>query len=646
MSGMVPEDVYELTGAADPRLSPVGATVAYVVSGVDREANDYGAAIWLASLDGSNEPRQFTSGVKRDAEPRWSPDGAHLAFTSNRDDDAMQLYVAPTTGGEARRLTDGKEDVAHVEWSPDGSALAFTRRVRDDAYEEEDDKRRKPRRFARLQYKLEHVGWTVDRPQHVFVVKADGSGEPVQVTAGDHEDGSPAWSPDGTTLAFVSARHAYWDTEPVTDIYLVAAAGGEPRRLTQGGGSFEGLSWSPDGTRLAGLRYPAVFDDPRHTQVAVVDAVSGEIRLLTTSLDLNCGPYPMIREPIWDGDELLFTAEDHGNVHVYRVAADGSGEPRLVVGGERCVTGLDVVDGEVTFTATEPVALAELFAGERRVTRTGDEFATGRELSVPERFIARSKDGTEVEAWIMKPAGFEPDRTYPALLNIHGGPFTQYGNRFFDEFQVYCGAGYVVLYCNPRGSSGYSEEWGRAIRGPGELGPGWGSVDFEDCMAVVDEALRRFDYVDGERLGVMGGSYGGYMTSWIIGHSDRFKAAVSERSVNQFVSEWGSSDFGWDFKGYMGSFLYEDVDAYLKVSPATYAQDIHTPVLILHSEDDLRCPVEQAEQLFVTLRMLRRPVEFVRFPAESHELTRSGSPMHRVERFEIVLEWLDRYLKE
>ncbi len=245
----------------------------------------------------------------------------------------------------------------------------------------------------------------------------------------------------------------------------------------------------------------------------------------------------------------------------------------------------------------------------------------------------------------MRPAGFEPGKRYPTLLNIHGGPFGQYGVGFFDEFQVYAAAGYVVLYANPRGSSGYSEAWGRAIRGPGDAGPGWGSVDYDDCMAVVDEALRRFDFVDAERLGVMGGSYGGYMTSWIVSHTDRFKAAISERSVNSMVSEWGSSDFGWDFRGYMESFLFEDVQKYIDVSPATYAADIHTPLLILHSEEDLRCPVEQAEQLFVTLRLLRRPVEMVRFPKESHELTRSGSPVHRVQRFQIILEFMDRHLK-
>ena len=246
----------------------------------------------------------------------------------------------------------------------------------------------------------------------------------------------------------------------------------------------------------------------------------------------------------------------------------------------------------------------------------------------------------------MRPAGFKEGEKYPLLLNIHGGPFTQYGNKFFDEFQVYAGAGYAVVYSNPRGSSGYSEDWGRAIRGPVNEGPGWGTVDYEDLMAVVDEAIKRFDFCDPDRVGVMGGSYGGYMTSWIVGHTDRFQAAISERAVNQWVSMWGSSDFGWDFRGYIGAFLFENLEAYVKMSPATYATNITTPLLILHSENDLRCPIEQGEQLFTTLRLLKREVEFVRFPSEGHELSRSGNPAHRVMRFQIVLDWLDRYLKK
>ena len=241
MPGMLPQDVLQLTGVADPRLSPDGTTVAYVVTGLDGEANEYRGAIWLAALDGSSPPRRLTAGARRDADPRWSPDGSRLAFTSNRAGDTMQLYVLPVGGGEPRRLTDLKEDVTQAAWSPDGATIAFVSRVRDAAYDEEDDKRRAPRRFARLQYKLEHVGWTGDRPMHLFTVPADGSGEPVQITSGDVQDAAPAWSPDGATLAFVSARHPDWDIEPVSDVYLVDAVGGadgdEPLRLTQGGGA-------------------------------------------------------------------------------------------------------------------------------------------------------------------------------------------------------------------------------------------------------------------------------------------------------------------------------------------------------------------------------------------------------------------------
>ena len=237
MAGMVPEDVFALTGVSDPRLSPDGTTVAYVVGAVDGEANEYHGAVWLAAADGSSAPRRFTAGTKSDADPRWSPDGSRLAFTSNRDGKVMQLYVMPVDGGEPRKLTDRKEDVTEAAWSPDGGTIVFVSRVRDAAYDEEDDKRREPRRISRLQYKLDSVGWTVDRPQHLFTVPADGSAEPIQLTHGDVEDYGPAWSPDGLTLAFISARHPDWDLEMVTDVYLVDGGGGEPRRLTGGGGS-------------------------------------------------------------------------------------------------------------------------------------------------------------------------------------------------------------------------------------------------------------------------------------------------------------------------------------------------------------------------------------------------------------------------
>ena len=642
--GMVPEDVYELTAVSDPRLSPDGKSAAFVLTRIDREQSEYRSAIWIAATDGSEPPRQLTSGLKIDGAPRFSPDGTRLSFVSNRDTDKKQLFVLPLEGGEPQRLTDLPEDVEDPVWSPDSRQLAFCSRVPDPAYEEPNEKHRRPRRITRLQFKFDNEGWTGDRRRHVFVCPADGSAEPTQLTSGDFEHSHPSWSPDGTRIVFVSSRGDDWDLEPVAHLYLVPAAGGEPRQLTSGENVYSVPSWSPDGHGIGCRWSPGGFDSPRHDRIAAVDPETGEHRSLTESLDRHGNSYPPLRDPAWDGEDLVFGVEDGGNVPLYRVRADGSQPPELVVGGERWVHGWDAAAGEVVYAASTQTSLPELYRGEEQLTSFGSTFAESRELVAPERFTATSPDGTEVEAWIMHPPGIEQGRRYPVLVNIHGGPFTQYGNKFFDEFQVYAGAGYVVLYSNPRGSSGYSEEWGRAVRGPVEDGPGWGSVDYEDVMAVVDEALRRFDFCDGERLGVMGGSYGGYMTSWIVGHTDRFRAACSERAVNSLVSQYGSSDIGHFIKSYVGAYLFEEPDAYERHSPVTYAEKITTPLLILHSENDLRCNIEQAEQLYTTLRLLRRDVELVRFPGEGHELTRSGSPVHRIQRFELLLEWFGQRL--
>ena len=644
MAGMVPEDVYELTGVADPRLSPDGRLVAFVVTRIDREESEYRSAIWIGPTDGSEPPRQLTSGLKADAAPRFSPDGTRLAFVSNRDSERKQLYVLPLQGGEPLRLTDLAEDVGDPVWSPDSQRLVFVSRVRDPAYDEEDEKKRPPRRFTRLQFKFDNEGWTGDRRRHLFICPADGSAEPTQLTSGDFEDSHPSWSPDGGRIVFVSSRGEDWDLEPISHLYVIAPDGGEPDQLTSGENIYSVPSWSPDGRWIACRWSPGGFDRPRHERIAVVDAETGAHQSLTESLDRHGDSYPPLRAPAWDREEVVFGVEDGGNVPLYRARADGSQPPQLVIGGERWVHGWDAAAGELVYAASTPTSLPELYRGEEQQTSFGAAFAEGRELIAPERFTATSQDGTEVEAWIIRPAGFEEGRRYPVLLNIHGGPFTQYGNKFFDEFQVYAGAGYAVLYSNPRGSSGYSEEWGRAIRGPVEGGPGWGSVDYEDVMAVIDEALRRFDFCDPERLGVMGGSYGGYMTSWIVGHTDRFGAACSERAVNSLVSQYGSSDIGHFIRSYVGAYLFEDFEAYARHSPATYAERMTTPLLILHSENDLRCNIEQAEQLYTTLRLLRRDVELVRFPGESHELTRSGSPAHRVQRFELLLDWFGRKL--
>jgi dipeptidyl aminopeptidase/acylaminoacyl peptidase len=649
-----PSDVGHLTDVSQPRLSPGGALVAFVVTSVDLDDNAYRSRIWIAAADGSTPPRPFSSGEHRDSTPRWSPDGQLLAFVSHRQDEGSEIYVLPVhAGGEAARLATWPENVEALEWSPDGSRLAFAARERDEEhYGQKEAKDRPPRRITRLMYQLDGTGFTVDRRRHLFIVPADGSTKPQAVTSGPFGDEGLGWSPDGRTLVFAAGRHARWDLDLKTDLFTVdAELASEPTAVTDTSATFSHPSMSPAGDEIAAYWVHNEVS-PTHAQVVVVPTAGGAPRFLTREMDRNCAPYPSAREPVWDGADLLFTVEDSGNVHLCRVAAAGDDKPRVVLGGDRTISGFDVRDGVVAFAATDATTPSDLFVlvdgEERQITSIGTRFGEHHDLSTPERFTAVAPDGAEVEAWFMRPAGFAAGARYPLLLNIHGGPFTQYGNRFFDEFQVQTGAGYAVVYANPRGSSGYSEAWGQAIRGAKAdeaPGSGWGGVDYDDLMAVVDEAVRRFDFVDGERLGVLGGSYGGYMTSWIIGHTDRFNAACSERAVNDVLALEQVSDFAGFFRTEVGVSHLDEPDEYRRWSPIEHVHAMTTPLLILHSEGDLRCPVGQAEALFVALRMLERDVEMVLFPGEGHELSRSGAPKHRVQRLEIILEFFDRYLQ-
>ena len=644
---MTPQDITRIIWVSDPRISPDGARVAFVATTLSEEQDEYLSQIWVVEVAGG-PPRRFTTGPKRDTEPRWSPDGRRLAFVSEREGKKKaQLYVMPVGGGEPLRLTDLRAGVTSPVWSPDGTRLCFVSRVggwEEPDSEEEKQKSRPARVISTLKYKQNGEGFIYDRRPHLFVVDAAG-GPPQQITDGDHADADPAWTPDGRHIAFTSARHEDRDHDDASDIWLVDSGSGPARRVTDTSGPAGLASFSPDGTTLAYLGRRQVNDIGGNVRVFTVSVEGGEPACLTSAFDRSCAPLPV--RPLWspDGLAVTFAAEDQGALSLFRVEASGHAWPERVIGGERVVSGFSAaLDGQLAFAATDAVTPAEVFvaradgSGERQITDLNAPWRGEVALSRPERF-RYTRAGFEVDGWVMMPPGSVPGSRHPALLNIHGGPHAQYGHGFFDEFQVYAGAGYVVIYTNPRGSQGYGEAFTRAVIRD------WGGGDYADAMAGLDEALRRHDVIDADRLGVMGGSYGGFLTSWIVGHTDRFRAACSERAVNDQWGMFGTSDIGHLFNVIeLGAPPWEDAGAYLDRSPVSYARDVTTPLLILHSEDDLRCPMGQAEQLFATLKKLRKDVMFVRFPDENHELSRSGKPRHRLARFQFILDWFAKYL--
>jgi dipeptidyl aminopeptidase/acylaminoacyl peptidase len=593
---------------------------------------------------------QFTYGPNADTYPRWSPDGERLLFLSKgrKPEKKTQLYVIPLTGGEAMLAAEADEGVSSPAWAPDSKQVLFFSKVWTEKKPESDVKVVK-----RIKYKLNGVGTFEGRRTHVFTARIGK--KPRQFTEGEYDVDQARWSNDGKRIAYIANKEEDQDTSRVRDVYIAPAKKGEHRSLTDGGFAISSLSWSPDDGLLAFIGHDQPGELAVDNDLWVVDSDGGEPRNLTSgfnrSLGIGVGSDLRVSTPrpglVWsgDGESIFFVTASTPFSMIHVVGLDG--EVDLVVGG-KVIDGFSLSKGGATaFNAMDATRPAELYIldekGERRLTKFNDGPLRNLEVVEPEHFTFVNALGRTVDGWAIKPHGYEEGERYPTILEMHGGPRSVYGDAIFHEFQVLAGEGYGVIYTNPRGSAGYEEEYAQAVMRH------YGEVDLEDFMDFTDEALGRFDWIDADRLGLTGGSYGGYTTNWIITQTDRFKAAVTFRSICNWVSKFGVSDMGYfQPESISGCRTYwgDDIEEQLRHSPIRYVDRVKTPCLIIHSEDDLRCPMEQGEQWFTALKLNGVDTELIRFPDETHELSRSGKPKHREERLRHQVRWFNRYLKE
>ncbi len=644
---ITPKLVYELVGVGSPSLSPDGSTLVFARTRVDTESMETVSRLFVMDIE-SGDASRFTRGDK-DSDPRYSSDGRHIAFTRPDERDRRQIWVIPTRGGEARKLTDVYGGITDMAWSPDSSAIAFVSDVDPNRPPDDHDPKRDPRVSAtrRIRYRADGLGWRGDAFRHVFVVRLEG-GAARQITDGEGDDSAPAWSPDGASVAFIGDRRDDREIASHSDVYVVAAAGGEIEPRSQGLSSVAALTWSPDGGSIAVV---ASDDDLAsagwQSWIFILRKGSAPRRLTDDSISPAGGYAPLVPAPEmrWGDDgRITFVADARGESAIYQLdAADAT--LRKAAGGGCLISAVtfDAQCGVAVALSASPTSPADLHlvdvaSGETsQITDFAREYFAERPPARMEKF-AFERAGFEIESRLLFPPDFDASARYPLVLDIHGGPHGVFSDAFSPQQQVLATAGYIVLAVNPRGSSTYGAEFMKAVLGD------WGGEDYLDIMAAVDAVCER-DYVDESRLGVTGYSYGGFMTSWIIGHDHRFSAAVIGAPCANLSSMYGTSDIGIRFgEPQWGGKRWEALDAFLERSPLTYAPNVQTPALLMHGEDDARCPIEQSEQYFAALARQGKTVEFVRFPNSSHGFVRGGHPRLREEYLARLLGWMNDHI--
>jgi dipeptidyl aminopeptidase/acylaminoacyl peptidase len=641
------EDLTRLKLVSDPQVSPDGEWVAYTVQSADPAKDTLQSDVWMTRWDGSQHVR-LTASSEDEGTPRWSPNGTRLGFISSRESarGTDQLWVIDRAGGEARRVTDFAGDVSDFAWAPDGrrvAVIANTPDPADSAAAADSTERPRPVVVDRFMFKEDETGYFDRSHDHLYLLDLD-SGKATLLTPGNYDEVAPSWSPDGRSVAFVSRRRPDFDRTNNYDIYVVQAVpGAEPRQLTtyQGADNLpewgtRAPTWSPDGRYIAYVQggkpeliYYAV------QQLAVVPVAGGPARVLTPTLDRN------VLSPVWspDGSALFFLVEDDRVYHLARIPAAGGAIERIVT-GKRAISDISASpQGRIAVTVSTTAQPDEIFAVEgadlRKLSNQNDAWLAEVRLAPVEEISVRSKDGTEIHGFMVKPADYQPGRRYPTILRIHGGPVWQYYHDFANlDWQIFAANGYVVLGMNPRGSSGRGEKFATGIWAA------WGEKDGEDVLAAVDWAVKQ-GVADPGRLGVGGWSYGGMLTNQLIARDRRFKAATSGAGQGNTLSGYGTDQYVIEYEAELGK-PWANLKSWEKVSyPFLNAQRIVTPTLFLCGEEDWNLPVLNSEQMYQALKSNGRETQLIVYPGESHDIQRLTFVKDRMTRY---LDWYGKYL--
>jgi len=656
------DDLFRMKLLNSPEISPDGKRIAFTYKWTELKDNKYYSNIYMAHLEnGMVSP--FTRGKHNDCYPLWSPGGKFIAFRTDRDK-KNGLWLISSEGGEAYPLMTDKGALGEYIWSSDEKFIFYTFRKKDppapeahtssdpDYKHKEDDEKRPYDIIEDIPYKTKSGAINPKDKFHIYMMEIE-TGNKTQLTDANYHDGSLALSPDGKKLAFCSNRveNPVLDYENI-DIYVLDLETKDLKKITHQWGGKSGLSWSDDGKFIffTGHHAPRGKGGQADLKLYKIPSEGGDTVLLTENFqgyisNLLIGDTrefdDVVQPPLELGKELLFCASYHGGCYFYKIPSDGGEPERLEEGRHEIIYySMDKKKENIAVLKGDALSLSEVYhygkKGEtweaKKITSYNDFIKEETNISEPEETWFTTGEGVKLQGWIIKPPDFQDGKKYPLIHEIHGGPHILYGYTFFHEMHYFASKGYCVLFINPRGSRGYGESFTSPIDG------NWGVPDKRDQKEFLDHVIS-FGYIDSERLFVMGGSYGGYMTNWLVTQTDRYRAAASMRSVSNCTSLFGVSSGCFHFEHTFGGIPWRDYEHYRKHSPLFHVENVKTPIMILHAENDHLTPICEAEQFFVALRYLGKKARFVRFRDETHEMSRGGKPGNRRARLELIQEW-------